>query len=77
MFSQLPNASKACFHVMMGNFRKIGVALVDSQVANDHMRSLGGREISRDDYLEALRGLRVVNLLDRDWDGWLDPGLIP
>ena len=53
MFSKASNASKAalihlCQH---GNFK-----LIDCQLQNDHLVSLGGEFVSRKDYMEMLHG---------------------
>ena len=51
MFSKVSNASKAAFiHLAQSKEYK----LVDCQVYNDHLASLGAREISRDQFLEYL-----------------------
>jgi len=55
MFSRADDASKAAFLALALLLREDGIALIDSQVRTDHVASLGGREIPRDDYLERLR----------------------
>lgn len=51
MFSKVSNASKVAFiHLVRNNNYK----LIDCQVYNDHLASLGAREISRNDFLEFL-----------------------
>ncbi len=52
MFSKRPNMSKVAFiHLAKnGNYK-----LIDCQVYNSHLASLGAREISRDDFLEFLK----------------------
>ena len=51
MFSKVSNASKLAFiHLVKnGNYN-----LIDCQVYNDHLASLGAREIDRNSFLEFL-----------------------
>jgi len=52
MFSKVSNASKVAFiHLAKSNQYK----LIDCQVYNDHLASLGAREILREDFLKLLR----------------------
>ncbi|MDA9339348.1 leucyl/phenylalanyl-tRNA--protein transferase [Polaribacter sp.] len=52
MFSKISNASKLAFiHLVKnGNYK-----LIDCQVHNDHLESLGAREISRNHFLQLLK----------------------
>ena len=54
MFSLVPNASKAAFLSLARILFDDGVALIDCQVPNPHLFSLGAEEISRKDFLELL-----------------------
>jgi leucyl/phenylalanyl-tRNA--protein transferase len=54
MFALEPNASKAAFLTLAERLFADGVAFIDCQVPTDHLRSLGAREFSRSDFLEAL-----------------------
>jgi leucyl/phenylalanyl-tRNA--protein transferase len=51
MFSLQPNASKTAFLVFATFLRIHQFTLMDSQVFTPHVSSLGGREISRDEFL--------------------------
>ncbi|MCL2215282.1 MAG: leucyl/phenylalanyl-tRNA--protein transferase [Treponema sp.] len=51
MFARKPNASKAAFLTFAQNLFANGAAFIDCQVPSNHLRSLGGREISRKDFL--------------------------
>lgn len=52
MFSKVSNASKVAFiHLVKNKNYK----LIDCQVYNDHLASLGGKEIERDLFLEILK----------------------
>lgn len=53
MFSKVSNASKLAFiHLVKNNNYK----LIDCQVYNDHLASLGAKEIERTEFLEILKG---------------------
>jgi leucyl/phenylalanyl-tRNA--protein transferase len=62
MFSKKSNASKAAFLTLAGLLFADNLAFIDCQVHTGHLASLGGEEISRNDYLAILRG----NLGPRD-----------
>ncbi len=51
MFSKVSNTSKLAFI----HLARSGYKLIDCQVYNDHLASLGAREIDRDEFLEYLR----------------------
>jgi leucyl/phenylalanyl-tRNA--protein transferase len=56
MFARAPNASKAAFLTLAAHlFEEKGVLFIDCQVPTDHLRRLGGREMSRRDFLRLLR----------------------
>jgi leucyl/phenylalanyl-tRNA--protein transferase len=53
MFSKVSNASKLAFiHLVQSNNYK----LIDCQVYNNHLASLGAKEIERDSFLKILKG---------------------
>ena len=52
MFSKISNASKLAFIYLV---RKGGYKLIDCQVHNAHLESLGAREISRNQFLQLLK----------------------
>ncbi len=59
MFSRQSNASKVVLATLAEQFKRWGVGLIDCQVPNDHLRSLGAREIPRPAFLKLLaQGLR-------------------
>jgi leucyl/phenylalanyl-tRNA--protein transferase len=55
MFTKISNASKAAFLTLARFLFERGVVFIDSQVHTNHVERLGGREISRADYLSLLR----------------------
>jgi leucyl/phenylalanyl-tRNA--protein transferase len=54
MFAKKPNASKAAFLTLAQRLFAGGAAFIDCQVPSNHLRSLGGREISRSEFLSLL-----------------------
>lgn len=55
MFSKVSNASKVAFISLVNNLKAANYKLLDCQVYNPHLESLGCREIERDDFMEILR----------------------
>ncbi|QQO07922.1 leucyl/phenylalanyl-tRNA--protein transferase [Breznakiella homolactica] len=62
MFAKMPNASKAAFLPLARLLFSDGVAFIDCQVPTQHLRSLGGMEIHRGDFLALLK-----STLSRRW----------
>ena len=56
MFAKKPNASKAAFLTLARRLFAGGVTFIDCQVPSNHLRSLGGREISRAEFLALMKG---------------------
>ena len=55
MFSKVSNASKVAFIALAKQLQKDNYKLLDCQVYNEHLESLGCREIERDEFLEILK----------------------
>jgi len=55
MFSKVSNASKVAFIALVEKLKKEHYKLLDCQVYNSHLESLGCREISRDDFMSILK----------------------
>jgi leucyl/phenylalanyl-tRNA--protein transferase len=55
MFSRRSNASKAAFLTLARSLFAEGVRFIDCQVPTEHLRSLGGEELSRRAFLTLLR----------------------
>lgn len=51
MFTKVSNASKIAFFYMAFYFKEKGYKLIDCQMYNDHLASLGCVEISRNDFM--------------------------
>lgn len=56
MFSKVPNASKVAFIALSKKLQIENYRLLDCQIHNDHLESLGAREIDREDFLSILKG---------------------
>jgi len=59
MFSKKPNASKAAFLSLAQLMFEHGVGFIDCQVPNPHLKSLGGEEMARKEFLGLLKVYRV------------------
>jgi len=55
MFSKVSNASKVAFVALVSYLKENNYKLLDCQVYNEHLESLGGREIPRTDFLTTLK----------------------
>lgn len=55
MFSKVPNASKVAFYHLCNQAKENGIELIDCQVYNDHLATLGAKEIPREKYFELLK----------------------
>lgn len=55
MFSKVSNASKVAFISLVTQLKKENYNLLDCQVYNEHLESLGCREIERDEFISILK----------------------
>ena len=55
MFSKVSNASKVAFIALAKQLKKENYKLLDCQVYNEHLESLGCREIHRDEFMKILK----------------------
>lgn len=55
MFSKVSNASKVAFIALVNQLKVANYKLLDCQVYNPHLESLGCREIDRIDFMEILK----------------------
>lgn len=62
MFHTRPNASKLALLFLIDHLRSRGLRWLDAQVTTPHIQALGGREISRDDFLKLLADARREGL---------------
>jgi len=56
MFSQVSNASKVALYYLVEDLRSKDYQIVDCQVYNPHLESLGAEEITQDQFLKYLDG---------------------
>ena len=54
MFSKVSNASKVAFISLANELKKDNYKLLDCQVYNEHLKSLGCNEIDREDFMKIL-----------------------
>jgi len=55
MFSSSPNASKVALITLARLLEERGFYLIDCQIANDHLESMGGEYISRSEFMDYMR----------------------
>ncbi|KLD98750.1 leucyl/phenylalanyl-tRNA--protein transferase [Aliarcobacter butzleri] len=55
MFSLVPDASKVAFYYLCKQAKQNGIKIIDCQVYNDHLASLGAFEITRNEYFNLLK----------------------
>ncbi|HYK05802.1 MAG TPA: leucyl/phenylalanyl-tRNA--protein transferase [Thermoanaerobaculia bacterium] len=62
MFHRRPDASKLALLFLIDHLRERGSTLIDCQVMTPHMEALGGREISRARFLDALAAAQAKGI---------------
>jgi leucyl/phenylalanyl-tRNA--protein transferase len=67
MFAHQTDASKAAFAYLIRRLQADGVAMIDCQMRTEHLSSLGGREIPRNDFLTRLSHLTQAESPRRNW----------
>ena len=72
MFSFVSNASKIGFISLVNQLKKEGVSLIDCQVETQYLRSLGGRNVPRHEFLKQLNYTIDDNSLNYNWSIWND-----
>lgn len=60
MFSLVPNASKVAFIALARHLGEKNYKLLDCQVHNDHLETLGAREISRREFLKIINNPQTI-----------------
>lgn len=73
MFSDVTDASKACFTRLVRQLARWNFTLMDGQVQTDHLASLGMEPLDRRQYLKSLRQALESGFHHQDWK--LDPDL--
>lgn len=54
MFSKVNDASKVAFATLVQRLKKEGFKMIDCQIPSEHLKSLGAREISRENFMKIL-----------------------
>jgi len=72
MFSTQSNASKAGFITLVGELQKRDFQMIDCQVTTDHLVSLGAEEITRDQFLQEIKGAVSKAENVGSWSEWLN-----
>lgn len=55
MFSLVPSASKLALIFLAQTLQRLGGAMIDCQFETEHLKTMGGRHISYDEYMEYVR----------------------
>ncbi|APW65847.1 MULTISPECIES: leucyl/phenylalanyl-tRNA--protein transferase [Arcobacteraceae] len=55
MFSKVNDASKVAFYHLCNQAKANGIKMIDCQVYNEHLASLGAKEINREEYFKILK----------------------
>ena len=77
MFSLASDASKVALVALVETLRTYEFELIDSQVATDHVISMGGVEIPRTEFLARLRDALARDTLRGDWSRVLGKPILP
>ncbi len=67
MFSKVSNTSKIALVYLTGQLREWGFPIIDCQVTNDHLLSLGAEEIPRDEFEKILLEYKMRPGPPRPW----------
>jgi leucyl/phenylalanyl-tRNA--protein transferase len=54
MFTKVRDASKVAFAALVERLKNDGFTMIDCQISSAHLKSLGAREISRDEFMRHL-----------------------
>ena len=67
MFSLKPNSSKIALKALSDVLSKRGYDLIDCQVVTEHLKRLGAKEVSRDDFLNRLEVALNLSVDSSPW----------
>ena len=70
MFHQVSEASKACMACLVKISQLSGIELIDCQVYNQSLQSLGAREVPRKDFLSQLKDICQGTSSSVDWKSY-------
>jgi leucyl/phenylalanyl-tRNA--protein transferase len=60
MFSHINDASKSAYAILVAHLKKWGYDFIDCQVPTKHLKSLGAKEIEREDFLNKLSKAKEI-----------------
>ncbi len=66
MFADVNDASKSAYAILIKHLKEWGYEFVDCQVPTDHLKSLGAKEVSREEFLEKLKKANK-DILEHSW----------
>lgn len=72
MFSNESNTSKLALITLAGELKNRGFELIDCQIYNDHLGSMGAVEIPRTDFLHKLQHALTFDSFRGSWSSWLE-----
>lgn len=67
MFADVNDASKSAYAVLIKHLKEWGYEFVDCQVPTDHLKSLGAKEVSREEFLNKLEKINM-DVIEHYWD---------
>jgi leucyl/phenylalanyl-tRNA--protein transferase len=70
MFSTESDTSKIAFIALAYITQQRGYAMIDCQLENSHLFSMGAENISRKDYMRILRSTAILNINSLPMDNW-------
>ena len=70
MFHQVSEASKACMACLVKISQLSGIELIDCQVYNQFLQSLGAQEVPRKDFLSQLKDICQGTSSSADWKSY-------
>ncbi len=72
MFSKERDTSKIAFVALAWHMQHWGYSLIDCQIENPHLTTMGSENISREEYLMHLRTSKAFGHLDWEYDSTVD-----
>ena len=66
MFAYKTDASKAAYYILVQHLKKWGYEFIDCQVPTQHLKSLGAKEVQREEYLQRLYKVRM-DTVEHEW----------
>ncbi|MEA3228221.1 MAG: leucyl/phenylalanyl-tRNA--protein transferase [Campylobacterota bacterium] len=67
MFAEVSDASKSAYATLIKHLKKWGYDFIDCQVPTNHLKSLGAKEITRDEYIKRLEKVKYSSI-DNYWE---------